>query len=267
MSTFLTRGPDVPRVPLLVTVPHSGTEAPQELVERWTAAGRRRPDTDWHLGMLYDFVPALGAQMMVARYSRYVVDLNRPAGGEKLYGAERRETGLIPLTTFDDRPIYLPGEQPDNAERVARVATYWRPWHDEIRQRLDAIRDRFGYAILFDAHSIPSEVPRFFPGTLPELLLGTASGASCAPAFSDAVQEVFVESPYDWTLNHIFKGGYITRSFGSPAENIHALQLEMSQRVYMNEEAPFVYHAERAAQLQPWLRGALEALLSVKPSG
>lgn len=267
MSTFAFRGPDVPRVPLLVTVPHAGTEAPPELEARWTTAARRRPDTDWHLGMLYDFVPELGAQMMVARYSRYVVDLNRPPGGQKLYGSERRETGLIPLTTFDDQPIYLPGEEPGDAERAERVVRYWRPWHDAIRQRLDAIRERFGYAILFDAHSIPSVVPRFFPGTLPELLIGTVDGASSAPELPAAVQAVFAESPFHWTLNHIFRGGYITRSFGAPQENIHAIQLEMSQRIYMDEAAPFVYHAERAGVLKPWLRRALAALAEAVPGG
>jgi len=264
MSVALVREPEAPAVPLLVTIPHSGTDAPEALVARWTAAGRRRADTDWHLGMLYDFVPSLGAALVVARSSRYVVDLNRPEDGSALY-QNRRETGIIPTTTFDDQPIYLPHEQPDAAERAARVETHWRPWHALVRARLEALKEQFGYAILFDAHSIQSEVPRFYAGRLPDLMLGTADGSSCAPALAAAVEEVFVESPLDWTLNHPFKGGHITRSFGQPADGIHALQLEMSQRLYMAEGPPYPYLAAKAATLKPWLKLALSALSRTRP--
>ena len=265
MTTFATLGPETPAVPLLVTVPHSGTDAPEDIAGRWTPAALQRPDTDWHLGQLYDFVPSLGAQLMVARYSRYVVDLNRPADGARLY-TDRDETGLVPTSTFEQEPIYRPGQAPDDAERVARVVRYWQPWHDAIRQRLAALRDRFGYAILFDAHSITSVVPRFFDGPLPDLMVGTADGQSCHPALAAAVQDVFTESPYDWLLNRPFKGGFITRSFGAPAEDIHAIQLEMSQRLYMREGPPFAYDEERAARLKPWLERALAALARHRPA-
>ncbi|MFT4977660.1 MAG: N-formylglutamate deformylase [Myxococcota bacterium] len=260
MSTFVTLGPEQPTIPLLVTVPHAGTDAPAEVAGRWTADARRRPDTDWHLGLLYDFVPSLGAQLMIARNSRYVVDLNRSADGAKLY-AGRRETGLVPTTTFSDEPIYLPGDEPGDFERADRIEQYWRPWHAAVRQRLDALRAQFGYAILFDAHSIVSEAPRFFDGRLPPLMLGTVEGTSCDGRLSSAVQAVFEESPYGWALDAPFKGGFITRSFGAPSDHIHALQLEMSQRIYMDEGPPFVYQPQRAAGLKSWLLRALQALV------
>lgn len=259
MMSFSVHGPAHPTVPLLVTIPHVGTAAPADVESRWTEAARRRPDTDWHLDQLYDFVPSLGAQMMVAHHSRYVVDLNRPVDGGKLYPG-RSETGLVPTTTFADEPIYLPGQQPTAQERQERIATHWQPWHHTVQQKLHALRAQFGHAILFDAHSIVSVVPRFFEGALPGLMLGTVDGKSCSPHLAALVGNIFTESPYDWALNAPFKGGHITRSFGAPADNIHALQLEMSQRLYMEEQAPFRYLPERAARLKPWLQQTLAAL-------
>ena len=259
--TFSVHGPAEASVPLLVTVPHAGTDVPDGLAERWTPDAHLLADTDWHLGQLYDFVPRLGARMMVARYSRYVVDLNRPADGAPLYPG-RNETGLLPTSTFADQPLYRPGLGPDEAERQARVERYWRPWHAAVRAELDALKARFGYAILFDAHSITGEVPRFFAGTLPDLMLGTADGRSCHPALAAAAGQALAESPYSWVVNGTFKGGFITRAFGQPHDYVHALQLEMSQRIYMEEgTTTFAYLPERAQRLQPWLERLLRALL------
>jgi N-formylglutamate deformylase len=265
MDAFTLHPPAHDPIPLLVTVPHTGTAVPPAIAERWSSPEvGALPDTDWHLDRLYDFVPRLGAALMVARYSRYVIDLNRPADGHALYPG-RSETGLVPTTTFSNQPLYRPGLAPDAAEVTARIARYWTPWHRTVREQLDALKARFGYAILFDAHSIISDVPRFSAERLPGLMLGTADGRSCSPALAAAAMDVFSRSPYAWQLNAPFKGGYITRSFGAPDSGIHAIQLEMSQRLYMAEGPPFTYLPERAAGLRTWLEETLRAIAAQAP--
>lgn len=248
-------------VPLLVSIPHTGTELSEGLAERLVDDEvRALPDTDWHLHRLYDFVPELGARTIYARYSRYVVDLNRPADGHALYPG-RHETGLVPTADFDGKALYRPGAEPDDAERAARTDRYWRPYHAAIESELSLLRAQFGYALLFDAHSIRSEVPQFAEGALPGLMLGDADGSSADPSMSRAVLDVHHASGLGSAHNAPFKGGWITRCFGRPAEHVHALQLEMSQRLYMVEGPPFAWSEERAEALRPWLRRTLGAFV------
>ncbi|MEL6349519.1 MAG: N-formylglutamate deformylase [Myxococcota bacterium] len=251
--------------PLLVTIPHTGTDVPPQILARWTDAAKALPDTDWHLAPLYDFVPRIGAGLLVARYSRYVIDLNRPADGHALYPG-RDETARVPTSTFEQADIYLPEQLPSADEIAERTERYWRPWHDEVRRQLALRKARFGFAVLFDAHSIRSEVPRFFSGRLPGLMLGTADGHSCDPQMAQAALDVFEASPFSWALNAPFKGGHITRSFGAPVDGVHALQLEMSQRLYMDEDPPFQYNPSKADVLKPWLERALQAILATLPA-
>lgn len=248
-------------VPLLVSVPHDGREVPAEIASRMTDAARRIPDTDWHVRDLYDFAAGLGASVMGATHSRYVVDLNRDPSGQALYpGASNTE--LVPLATFDMEPIYLDGQMPDDAEIAARTETYWRPYHQCIQDELARLKAEHGVAILFDAHSIRSEVERFFEGRLPDFNYGTSSGAS---ADADLTRRSFAafESAegYSAVLNGRFTGGYITRTYGDPANGIHALQLEQSQITYMNEAYPFDYRPDLADKVKPVLAECLEALL------
>lgn len=247
--------------PVLVSMPHDGTAVPAEIAARFTAAALPLPDTDWHVERLYDFLGELGISIIVATQSRYVVDLNRPPDDKPLYpGASN--TGLCPTSTFDDAPIYQDGAAPDAAEVAARREAYWRPYHERLRTEVAALKARHGRAVLWDAHSIRSRVPRFFDGRLPDLNFGTGGGASAAPALLGALEAVAGQArAYTWISNGRFKGGYITRAYGAPADGVHAVQLELSQITYMDEDPPYGFRDDRAAGVRPVLRRLLEAAL------
>jgi N-formylglutamate deformylase len=246
--------------PLLISIPHLGSLVPDEIKGNLTETGLGVEDTDWHLDRLYDFALGSGASMVSATVSRYVIDLNRPPDGSSLYPGQTT-TGLVPLESFHGAPVYLPGMEPDDAVIAQRVEQYWRPYHEALARQLDVIRARHGYALLWEAHSINSELPRLFDGTLPDFNFGTAKGASCDESISNAVIEAAGKGPYSWVLNGRFTGGYITRQYTDPANGLHAMQLEMAQKIYMNEEAPFAYRADLAEPLQPLLASMLDAAL------
>jgi N-formylglutamate amidohydrolase len=242
--------------PLLVSVPHDGRQLPSEVAGSMTAAGRAIPDTDWHVRRLYDFVTELGASLICAEYSRYLVDLNRPADDTALY-AGRFGTGLCPTRTFAGEDIY---EDATGIDAGARVREYWQPYHDKIAATVASLREQHGYALLWDAHSIPSRVPALFDGELPELNLGTWDGRSCDPGISSRVVAVAQSSGYSSVVDGRFKGGYITRHYGRPEQNVHAIQLELSQRSYM-DELSLNYDSGKAARLRDTLRDLLETFL------
>jgi len=221
-----------------------------------TPAGIALPDTDWHVAQLYEFAGDLGANILVANYSRYVVDLNRPATDEALYPGQL-STGLCPTKTFAGEAIYVEEAEIDPAKRAEE---YWKPYHDRVRAALDAIREQHGYALLWDAHSIPSRVPRLFEGELPALNIGTNGGASCDSSLERAVSGIAEGSDYSSVLNGRFRGGYITRHYGDPDNGIHAVQLEISQRVYMDEQTR-MFDAKKALHLRGTLRAMLRAYL------
>ncbi len=246
--------------PLIVSMPHTGTHVPEWLAPRLSAAARPLADTDWHLERLYDFVDDLGASVLVATHSRYVVDLNRPPDNANLYPGQDT-TGIVPLDTFHLEPIYLPGFPPSDAEVAQRIDTYWKPYHQRLQQAIAETKAKHGYALLWDAHSIFSELPRFFKGKLPELNLGTADGKSCAPGIGEALLKS-VEG-YSAVLNGRFKGGYITRTYGDPARGVHAVQLELSEATYMDERAPYAFREKLARKLRPNLRTLLELYLAI----
>lgn len=223
--------------PVLVSVPHASTYVPDAILARFSAAAACLPDTDWYVDRLYDFVPDLGAGMLVATHSRFVVDLNRPPDDSALY--TRRTTGLVPLETFDGKPVYRRGEEPDRAETALRVEKYWHPYHEALAAELGRIREIHGHALVLDAHSIRSRLPQLFDGRLPDFNLGSYGGCSAAPGLvSAALTEL--ESDRRWTciLDGRFRGGFITRHYGRPDRAMHALQLEMAQRAYMQEWPP-----------------------------
>lgn len=245
--------------PLLISVPHDGRDLPDDIDARMTPAGRELPDTDWHVAKLYDFAEDLGASILSARYSRYVVDLNRPVDDTALY-AGQVSTGICPAKTFSGDALYIDAAEVTAEERRIRVARYWRPYHERIAQSLDALRDRFGYALLWDAHSIASRVPGLFDGELPVLNIGTNKGMSCPPELEIAVAKVAASSEYTAVCNGRFTGGYITRRYGKPQERQYALQLELAQRSYMDEKT-LRYDKRRSAALRQVLREMLTATL------
>lgn len=251
--------------PLIVDVPHAGTHVPPDLATRLTPAARALPDTDWHVEKLFAFARAAGATLVVATHSRYVVDLNRDPTGTALYpGADNTE--LCPTRTFANDPIYGSGAAPDKDEIHARRVAYFDPYHAALAAEVERVRARHGHAVLLDAHSIRCEVPRFFAGRLPDLNLGTADGASCAPQAQAAAALVLAGATgFSSVVNGRFKGGYVTRHYGHPARHVHALQLETAQSCYMDEAPPYPWDPQRAAALGAVLERLVGALSGWSP--
>lgn len=249
------------KLPLLVSIPHAGTELTPKVEAGLAPAARPLPDTDWHIPKLYEFTHALGASMLVGNYSRMVIDLNRPADDKPLYATAT--TGLYPETLFDGTPTFLPGKTPNAQQRKAALNEIWQPYHQQLQNELERMKAEHGYALLFDAHSIASHIPRLFEGRLPDLNFGTNGGRSC----DELIEEHLVacaagQKQFSWVANGRFKGGYITRAYGNPAQGIHAVQLELAQHNYMDETAPYAWQNERAAQLRPVLEQLIAAMLT-----
>lgn len=256
--------------PLLISIPHLGTRIPDALRDQYTDAALTVADTDWHLDRLYAFAKELGATILGARVSRYVIDLNRPPNDESLYPGQTT-TSLCPTETFRGEPLYLEGRAPDPAERARRVAAYWQPYHDTLRAELQRLRERNAHVLLWEAHSIASRLPRLFEDKLPDLNIGTQEGRTAAASVQAAAERAAAAGTYTSIANGRFKGGYITRHFGAPQDGVHAIQLEMCQSTYMNESAPFDYEPALARSVEPVLRemvgGALEAIVALNTVG
>ncbi|MGE0007616.1 MAG: N-formylglutamate deformylase [Parvibaculaceae bacterium] len=249
--------------PLIFSVPHAGTDLPADIAERLTPHARTLPDTDWHVEQLYDFAPALDATTIRANVSRYVIDLNRPPEDESLYPGQAT-TGLCPPIEFDGTPIYRDGQEVAAAEVAARRQTYWQPYHDRLAAEIARVKQLHGYALLFDCHSIASRVPRLFAGTLPDLNLGTVHGASCAGALEAAIARVMRESGFTHVVNGRFVGGHITRHFGRPSDNVHAVQMEKGQDSHLTDGSNRL-DPGKTAKLKPVLRRIAEAMLAWRP--
>ncbi len=246
--------------PLLVSLPHDGTALPDEIAVRMTPKARHVPDTDWHVSRLYAFARELGASIIVPRYSRYVVDLNRPQDDVSLYPGQNT-TGLCPLVQFSGEPIYLPDKEPVPEEIAQRVERYWWPYHAALVEEIVRIKAAHGRVVLWEAHSIRSVVPFLFEGRLPDFNLGTAAGTSCSPELQRRLEVVLAaQGKYTFVVNGRFKGGYITRHYGNPALGIDAIQLELAQLNYMDEDS-FEYRDELASPLQVLIRQLLEMAL------
>ena len=247
--------------PLLISLPHEGTRVPEAIAARLTESARRVPDTDWHVARLYRFARDLGASILVPEYSRYVVDLNRPPDDVSLYPGQNT-TGLCPQVQFSGEPVYLAGQGPDEVEVAARVEQYWRPYHRVLADELQRLHAQHGRATLWEGHSIRGTLPFLFEGRLPDLNLGTASGSSCSAQLQARLESVLqAQGDYDFIVNGRFKGGYITRQYGDPGKGIDAVQLEISQRVYM-DEGSFEWDEAKAAGIQQVLRALLLQVLA-----
>lgn len=246
--------------PLLISLPHNGTAIPDFISARMTDAGKRVADTDWHVDRLYAFAHELGASIIVPCHSRYVVDLNRASDGQALYPGQR-ETGLVPTISFADENLYQPGSAPDGAEIAERTRVFWQPYHDALKGEIARLHSVHGRVVLWEAHSIRSQVPMLFDGRLPDLNLGTAAGASCDAELQSKLASILqAHTRYTHAVNGRFKGGYITRHYGAPERRINTVQMEIAQCNYMDEDS-FEYLPERAAELQPMLRELLLACL------
>jgi N-formylglutamate deformylase len=261
MSFSLHRGP----TPLLISMPHVGTLIPHDQQTRYTPRALAVEDTDWFLDRLYAFAAERGATLLAARESRYLIDLNRPSDNTPMY-AGANNTELCPTRFFTGEPLYREGAAPDAAEVRRRVTQYWQPYHDTLAAELERLKAAHGHAVLFDAHSIKSELPWLFEGTLPHMNLGTADGRSCAPSLR-AQLAVLLSSQDEFTqvVDGRFKGGHITRARGRPAEGVHAVQLEMCWRAYMDEGPPPAWSDAQAARVTPLLERLVQTMVEWRP--
>jgi N-formylglutamate deformylase len=247
--------------PLLVSMPHCGTRLLDDIADRMTPAGPELADTDWHVDRLYDFAADLGAGVIRPHYSRYMIDLNRPADDSNLYPGAN-STGLVPLSDFAERALYQEGKAPDAVETAQRLEAFWRPYHARIEAELGRLHGEHGNAVLFDAHSIRSVVPRLFEGRLPDLNIGTAGGTTCSPSLLAAVTQLLEnQQEFSHVIDGRFRGGYITRAYGDPGRGVHSLQLELVQCLYMQEAPPFDYLPGQAARVRPLLRELLGCIV------
>lgn len=250
--------------PLLISIPHAGTDVPPELRTRLADSAQQLPDTDWFLDQLYGWAAELGASLLIAKTSRYVVDLNRPPDDQRLY--ETATTGLIPLVQFDGQPVYREGEEPTDREKQERLQSVYWPYHQAIESELERIRALHGFAVLFDAHSIKSYVPRLFSGKLPDFNLGTHHQLSCDDSLSHGLLSTLSSAEgYSHVYNGRFTGGYITRHYGHLDSPVQAVQLELSQSTYMVESPPCYETPRATAVVESVLRPFVETLLGWRP--
>jgi N-formylglutamate deformylase len=233
-------------IPILVSMPHNGIALPPEMTAKMTSSALKLVDTDWYMDKIYAFASEMGCSVINPIYSRYVIDLNRPEDDVSLYpGADVTE--LCPTTQFDKQPIYIKGQQPDQCEVEKRVETYWRPYHQKLSETLKQMKLQHGFVLLFEAHSIKSIVPRFFEGQLPDFNFGNYNLQSSSNELTTVIEN-WQSQAYTKVINGRFKGGYITRHYGAPENNIDSLQLELSQATYMNETL-LQYNAAKATEV------------------
>ncbi|WP_165185664.1 N-formylglutamate deformylase [Caulobacter soli] len=254
--------------PLVVSIPHAGTIIPSDIEARLVSPWLARKDADWWLGELYAFAADLGATVVRTGVSRTVIDVNRDPSGVSLYPGQAT-TGLCPVDTFDGEPLYREGQDPDAAEIAGRRIRFFDPYHAALETELDRLVARHGKVVLYDAHSIRSRAPRLFDGELPQFNIGTNSGAACDPALTRAVEAACDGAGLSRVTNGRFKGGWITRHYGQPGQGVHAVQMELACRGYIDEPTvltpdtwPTPFHAPRAAPLQAALTDVLKACIA-----
>ncbi len=256
------------QAPLVVSLPHTGIDIPAPLQPALRSLWLARKDADWWIEALYDFAGELDATIIRTTVSRTVIDVNRDPSGISLYPGQAT-TELCPTTSFDGEPLYREGQQPDAAEIERRKASYFTPYHDQLRQEIARLRAIHPAVVLYDCHSIRSVIPRLFEGTLPHFNIGTNSGLACADALTKAVQTHCAASGLEVVVNGRFKGGSITRLNGRPEAGVHAIQMELACRTYLDEPFgvvsehnwPTPYNPTYAAPVRATLRAVLASCL------
>ncbi|KAB7629666.1 N-formylglutamate deformylase [Stenotrophomonas rhizophila] len=259
-------------VPLIVSFPHTGTELPDALAAQFVSPWLARRDADWWVHELYAFAQQMGATTVRTAVSRSVIDVNRDPSGTSLYPGQNT-TGLCPLTTFDNQPLYRDGHGPDEAEIARRRDTWFAPYHDALAAEIARLRARHGTVVVYDAHSIRSHIPHLFDGQLPQFNLGTNGDTTCDNALTDVVDNLCAMSGMSHVRNGRFKGGYITRHYSDIPGGVHTLQMELACRGYMHEPEAVDEHSwptpldpDHATPLRATLQQVLDACLDFATS-
>ncbi len=255
--------------PLVVSFPHTGTDIPPEIETRLVSPWLARKDADHWVDVLYDFAHEMGATTIRTSISRTVIDVNRDPSGASLYPGQAT-TGLCPTETFAGEPLYEPGESLDAIEIDRRTREYYLPYHSHIEAELARLRARYERVVLYDAHSILSRVPRLFEGELPQFNIGTNNGATCDPSLTAAIERICDDSGMSRVTNGRFRGGWITRRYGKPQNGVHAIQMELAMRGYLQEPEgavtpdnwPAPVDDALAARLRVALRDILDACMN-----
>ena len=249
MTIYNITEPKNSKVPIIISSPHSGTFFPEEVKAQLKPEIVKNPDdTDWFIDKLYNFASELGITMISANYNRWVIDLNRDPNSKPLYSDGRVITGLVPTTNFNGENLYK-DETPSQAEIERRLNAYYKPYHNKLTELIAETKAQFGKVLLFDAHSIRDLVPGIREEAFPQLILGDNDETSASKEIIEITLNSLGKSSFELEHNYPFKGGYITRHFGNPSENIHALQLEMCKSNYMDDSQTH-YHEERANNMR-----------------
>lgn len=261
MEIFKITEPNTPKVPIIISVPHAGTFIPEDIKSKMNSElSYKLDDTDWFIDKLYGFATNLGITIITANYSRWVVDLNRNPENQPLYNDGRVITDVVTITDFNGNQIYKDNYIPDSEEVSRRVELYHKPYHEKLDELLQQTKNEFGKVLLFDAHSIRKSVPGVRSEDFPDLILGDNDETSASSELIKATIDSLQNKGYGFSHNHPFKGGYITRIFGKPEENIHALQLEMCKTNYM-DASEMTYDEDNAERIQVVLKGMFLKLI------
>lgn len=261
MRPYKIISPVSDQIPILLSIPHCGIDFPEELKSEYNQDLIQAPDdTDWFVHQLYDFAPAMGITILHAVYSRWAIDLNRDPQSKPLYSDGRIITALCPTTTFLGEPLYRDKRVEIGVEEIGRrVEKYYNPYHEKLQRLLDELKEKFGKVLLWESHSIRQSVPTIHNEKFPDLILGDADGTSASPGLIETAINNLERGGYTFSHNYPFKGGYITRHFGRPSENQHALQLEMTKVNYM-DDAEKKYDPARAGKMRNVLENTLSEL-------
>jgi N-formylglutamate deformylase len=246
--------------PLVLGLPHTGTDVPEDIRAKLNDEGQLLRDTDWHIEKLYAGLID-DATTVRATFHRYVIDANRDPSGQSLYPGQTT-TGLVPLTTFDNAPIWRDGEEPDDAEIKRRAEQFHAPYHAALATELERVKAIHGYAVLYDCHSIRSVIPWLFDGMLPDFNIGTDEGRTCDPLIEKAAYEATKATGRTHVLNGRFRGGWTTRHYGRPDDGFHAIQMELAQSSHLASEAPpFDLDSEKTDILRRQLTDILTGIM------
>jgi formiminoglutamase len=258
--------------PLIVSFPHTGTDIPARIEPCLLSPWLARKDADWWVHRLYDMARGLGATTVRTSLSRTVIDVNRDPSGASLYPGQAT-TDLCPLTTFDGEPLYRPGREPDAAAIADRRARWHEPYHAALLAQVRRIREKHARVVLYDAHSIRSRVPRLFEGDLPNLNIGTYRGTSCDPLLARRIEAACEDPRFTRVTDGRFVGGWTTRRYGNPSHGVHAVQMELACRGYLDEPPvpdsgnwPPPYDPDRAGPLRALLERVLRACVDFASS-